>query len=98
MKVVIKRSMDKRDGEHNFEVGEVKVETIAELLELIQQQYDPSLAFYHSCRNGLCGTCMMLINGKPALSCIRKIPSKQDGPITIEPLPGKKLLSDLIVI
>ncbi|WP_126426600.1 2Fe-2S iron-sulfur cluster-binding protein [Brevibacillus marinus] len=98
MKVVIRRSADKGGGEQTFEIADAPGETIVELLELIRRQHDPSLAFYYSCRNGLCGTCMMLVNGKPALACLQKIPSRLDGPLTIEPLPGKQLVSDLVVL
>src|SRR6185369_5271014 len=57
---------------------------------------DPSLSFRRSCREGVCGSDAMNINGKNGLACLtnmRSLPQK----ITLRPLPGLPVIRDLIV-
>lgn len=65
-------------------------------LNLIREEQDPSLMFDFVCRAGICGSCAMMINGRPTLAC-RTL--TQDLPETIElyPLPFFKMLGDLSV-
>ncbi|MBO8162143.1 MAG: 2Fe-2S iron-sulfur cluster binding domain-containing protein [Brevibacillus sp.] len=97
MKVMVARSADKGNVLQTFEICASKEQTVVEILETIQRQYDPTVAFSYSCRSGLCGTCIMLINGKPALGCLTKLSGEQEETITLRPLPGKTLISDLVV-
>lgn len=70
--------------------------TILDLLNYIQQNLDKSLSFRWECRSGICGTCGVVVNGKPVLSCNYKIkPSKKI--IKIEPLKNFPIEKDLIV-
>jgi len=64
-------------------------------IEMIKEQ-DSTLALRRSCREGVCGSDGMNINGKNRLSCITSIGDLKQ-PITIRPLPGLKVLRDLIV-
>jgi succinate dehydrogenase / fumarate reductase, iron-sulfur subunit len=57
---------------------------------------DPSLAFRRSCREGICGSDAMNINGKNGLACItnmRTLPAT----VVLKPLPGLPVIRDLIV-
>ena len=57
---------------------------------------DPSLSFRRSCREGICGSDAMNINGKNGLACItnmRALPTK----VVLKPLPGLPVIRDLIV-
>lgn len=57
---------------------------------------DPSLSFRRSCREGICGSDAMNINGKNGLACLtnmRALPTK----IVLKPLPGLPVIRDLIV-
>jgi succinate dehydrogenase/fumarate reductase iron-sulfur protein len=57
-----------------------------------------SLAFRHSCRSGICGSCAMMINGQPKLACQAKLAEvAEDGLIRLEPLAGFRVLCDLVV-
>ena len=38
-------------------------------LNIIREQQDPSLQFDFCCRAGICGSCGMVINGRPGLAC-----------------------------
>src|SRR5215216_6071379 len=57
---------------------------------------DDSLSLRRSCREGVCGSDGMNINGKNGLACITKLSSLK-APIVIRPLPGLPVVRDLIV-
>ena len=65
-------------------------------LNRIREELDPSLMFDFVCRAAICGSCAMMINGKPRLACktlTKDLPSR----ITVMPLPVFKLIGDLSV-
>ena len=65
-------------------------------LNRLREEQDPSLQFDFCCRAGICGSCAMVINGRPALACqtkTRDLPKE----ITLLPLPVYKLIGDLSV-
>jgi fumarate reductase iron-sulfur subunit len=67
-------------------------------LNQIREELDPTLAFDFVCRAGICGSCGMVVNGKPQLAC--KALTKNfnaDFPITLVPMPGFELIKDLSV-
>ena len=57
---------------------------------------DDTLSLRKSCREGVCGSDAMNINGKNGLACITKIESLKQ-PIVIRPMPGLPVIRDLIV-
>ncbi|MBD3653897.1 succinate dehydrogenase iron-sulfur subunit [Kangiella sp.] len=57
---------------------------------------DPTLSFRRSCREGVCGSDGMNINGKNGLACITSLSSLK-APIVIRPLPGLPVIRDLVV-
>jgi succinate dehydrogenase / fumarate reductase iron-sulfur subunit len=57
---------------------------------------DDSLAFRRSCREGVCGSDAININGRNGLACITKI-TDLPGHVTLRPLPGMPVIRDLIV-
>ena len=62
----------------------------------IREKLDPSLQFDFVCRAGICGSCAMVINGRPGLAC--RTLTKNVGPdITLAPLPVFELIGDLSV-
>lgn len=65
------------------------------LMELKKQ--DASLTFRKSCREGVCGSDGMNINGKNGLACITHLSSIKENTITLRPLPGMPVVRDLIV-
>ena len=58
----------------------------------IKNEQDSTLTFRRSCREGICGSCAMNINGKNTLACLTPIEEK----ITIFPLPHMPIIKDLI--
>jgi fumarate reductase iron-sulfur subunit len=80
-----------------FEVEEAPGMTVFIALNEIRQRMDPSLQFDFVCRAGICGSCGMVINGRPDLAC-RTLTSKfPKGDITLLPLPAFELIGDLSV-
>ena len=71
--------------------------TILEALMQIRNENDCSLSFRYSCREAICGSCGMVINGKTDLACRVELQSLQSSQIIIEPLPNLEILKDLVV-
>jgi succinate dehydrogenase / fumarate reductase iron-sulfur subunit len=63
---------------------------------ILLKQRDDSLGFRRSCREGVCGSDAMNINGRNGLACITPLSSLKQ-PIEIRPLPGLPVIRDLIV-
>lgn len=80
-----------------YELEEAPGMTVFIALNDIREKYDSSLQFDFVCRAGICGSCGMVINGKPDLAC-RTLTSKYpEGEITLLPLPAFELIGDLSV-
>jgi len=58
---------------------------------------DPSIAFRRSCREGVCGSDGINVNGKNALACITPLSSLTGNKIKVRPLPGLPVIRDLVV-
>lgn len=69
---------------------------VLDLLTTIKHDLDDSLSFRRSCREGVCGSDGMNINGKNRLACITTIKELAQ-PIVLRPLPGVPVVRDLIV-
>ncbi len=70
--------------------------TLFIVLNRIREEQDPSLQFDFCCRAGICGSCGMVINGRPGLACHTKTKDLPDE-ITLLPLPVYQLVGDLSV-
>ena len=70
--------------------------TLFIVLNRIQEEQDPTLQFDFCCRAGMCGSCAILINGRPDLACHTKT-SDLPEEITLMPLPVFNLVGDLSV-
>ncbi len=62
----------------------------------IKGTVDDSIAIRKSCREGVCGSDAMNINGKNGLACITNLNDLRE-PIVLKPLPGLPVIRDLIV-
>ena len=65
-------------------------------LTRIREELDAGLNFDFVCRAGVCGSCAMLINGRPGLAC-RTLTAALPAEIRLLPLPGFALIADLSV-
>lgn len=71
---------------------------VLDVLALVKEQ-DPTLAYRRSCREGVCGSDGMNMNGKNGLACITPISAviKGNKPLVLRPLPGLPVIRDLVV-
>ena len=68
---------------------------VLDALIKIKKDSDSTLSFRRSCREGICGSCAMNINGVNTLACLCEIP-KDNSEIVINPLPHMYVIKDLV--
>lgn|SRR5690554_941981 len=85
-----------RMQEYTLEVEENQDMMVLDALILLKEQ-DPTLAFRRSCREGVCGSDGLNMNGKNGLACITPVSSLKGKKVVIRPLPGLPVIRDLIV-
>ncbi len=66
---------------------------ILDALIKIKNEIDPTLTFRRSCREGICGSCAMNINGQNTLACLCRIDRSESKDTKIYPLPHSMFLS-----
>ena len=71
--------------------------SLLDALLQIQDDQDPSLAFRYSCRGLVCGSCGVVLNGRPTLACQARLAELPAGRGVIEPLSGFAVIKDLVV-
>lgn len=79
-----------------YKIEEQNSMTMYLALTTIRETLDPSLSFDFVCRAGICGSCSMMINGRPRLAC-RTLTKDLPQEILMLPLPTFKLIKDLSV-
>ncbi|CAL9069393.1 unnamed protein product [Musa banksii] len=80
---------------YEIDLGECGPMVLDALIK-IKNEMDPSLTFRRSCREGICGSCAMNIDGDNGLACLTKIPASSAA-TTITPLPHMYVIKDLVV-
>lgn len=68
---------------------------VLDALLKMKNEMDPSLTFRRSCREGICGSCAMNIDGTNTLACTKPI-AEIKGEVNIYPLPHMKVVKDLV--
>jgi len=71
---------------------------ILDVLIYIKNYHDASLTFRRSCREGICGSCSMNIEGVNGLACLKNVPKSENSQLflTIYPLPHLQIIKDLV--
>jgi fumarate reductase iron-sulfur subunit len=87
---------DSQPRMERYQLEESPGMTLFIALNLIREEQDPRLAFDFVCRAGVCGSCAMVINGRPGLAC-RTLTEQLPAEITLMPLPTFELIADLSV-
>ena len=82
--------------EQTYALEEADGMTLYIALTEIRERIDPSLQFDFVCRAGICGSCAMLIDGRPGLAC-RTLTRDLGDHVTLAPLPFFELIGDLSV-
>ena len=80
-----------------FEIPYVEDWSLLDALEYIKDEKDSSLSYRWSCRMAVCGSCGMVINGRPQLGCETFLRSYYPEKIRIEPLANFPIERDLVV-
>ena len=96
----IARYHPERDAQPSYERFEVPYReewVLLDALNYIKDQDDGSLTYRWSCRMGVCGSCGMMVNGVPKLTCAAFLRDYLPGPIYVEPLAGFPVERDLVV-
>ena len=99
VRVRIRRGGAAGDPEERFDSFEIETGprmTVLDALVAVQSAQDATLSFRYSCRVGMCGTCALKVNGRPAWAC-RTLLGGLGEEITLEPLTNFPVLSDLAV-
>ena len=79
----------------NYQTSEKR--SLLEALMDIRNEQDATLSFRYSCREAICGSCAMVINGQFDLACHTELASLGTSLIVIEPLPNLEIEKDLVV-
>jgi len=80
-----------------YEVPLKKEWVILDALNYIKDNLDGTLSYRWSCRMGVCGSCGMMVNGSPVLTCSTYMDKFPPGPIRIEPLENFPVVRDLVI-
>jgi fumarate reductase iron-sulfur subunit len=70
---------------------------VLDALNHIKDTQDGSLSYRWSCRMGVCGSCGMMVNGSPKLTCATYLSDYSPKPIRVEPLEHFPVIRDLVV-
>jgi len=89
------------DGENpRVDTYEVDLATcgpmVLDALLKIKNEIDPTITFRRSCREGICGSCAMNIDGTNTLACTKAIEDCGSGDVKIYPLPHMPVVKDLV--
>ena len=69
---------------------------VLDALIKIKNEIDSTLSFRRSCREGICGSCAMNIDGQNTLACTKSMHDVKDGAVKINPLPHQPVIKDLV--
>jgi fumarate reductase iron-sulfur subunit len=70
---------------------------VLDALNYIKDKLDGSLSYRWSCRMGVCGSCGMMVNGEPQLTCATFLSHCRPGPVRVEPLRYFPVMRDLVI-
>lgn len=98
VQVTIQRYHPPRDGDGaycTYQVPFTPGMSVTNVLHIINETYGAGLAYRVSCRRGLCGCCLVKVNGRVRLGCCQEV----TGDITLEPAygGGQRVLKDLVL-
>src|SRR5215467_11967826 len=89
---------DEKPSFQSFEVPFRKDWVVLDALNHIKDKVDGSLTYRWSCRMGICGSCGMMVNGEPKLTCATFLTAyASEGRIRVQPLRYFPVIRDLVV-
>ncbi len=96
----VARYRPEREREPTFQTYEVpfrKDWVVLDALNYIKDRLDGSLSYRWSCRMGVCGSCGMMVDGEPKLTCATFLSAYMPGPVRVEPLSYFPVVRDLVI-
>jgi fumarate reductase iron-sulfur subunit len=96
----VTRYRPEHETEPTFDSFEVPLRddwVVLDALNYIKDRVDGSLSFRWSCRMGVCGSCGMMVNGEPKLTCATFLSHYKPGPVRVEPLRYFPVVRDLVI-
>ncbi|MGH8871635.1 MAG: succinate dehydrogenase/fumarate reductase iron-sulfur subunit [Acidimicrobiia bacterium] len=96
----VHRYLPDEEAEPRFQSYEITYKdkwVVLDALNHIKAEIDPTLSFRWSCRMGVCGSCGMMVNGEPKLTCETFIRDYHTDTIKVEPLTHFPVVRDLVI-
>jgi succinate dehydrogenase iron-sulfur subunit len=96
----VARYRPEREKEPTFQTYEVpfrKDWVVLDALNYVKDRLDGSLSYRWSCRMGVCGSCGMMVDGEPKLTCATFLSDYMPGPMRVEPLRYFPVVRDLVI-
>ena len=96
----VRRYRPENDSEPSWQEYEVPLRPewmVLDGLNHIKDQVDGTLSYRWACRMGVCGSCSMMVNGEPVLTCATYLGALAPGPVVVEPLKSFPVIRDLVV-
>ena len=96
----VTRYRPEEESEPTFQTYEVPLRkdwVVLDALNHVKDHVDGTLSYRWSCRMGVCGSCGMMVNGEPKLTCAAFLTDHAPGPIRVEPLRFFPVVRDLVV-
>jgi fumarate reductase iron-sulfur subunit len=83
----------------SFAIPRREHQTVLDVVTEIQRERDPTLSYRFACRVGMCGSCAMVVNGRPRWTCRTRVSEVigDAGRLTLEPLRNFTVVKDLAV-
>jgi fumarate reductase iron-sulfur subunit len=83
----------------SFDVPRREHQTVLDVVTQIQREQDATLSYRFACRDGMCGSCAMVVNGRPRWTCRTRVSevTKANGQLQLEPLKNFAVVKDLAV-
>jgi len=81
----------------DYEIPYKKWTTVLDVILEAKSHFDHSIGVRYSCRQASCGSCGMIINGKPKLACFTKISELNSNIVKVEPMKNFPIIRDLVV-
>jgi fumarate reductase iron-sulfur subunit len=100
IKLDVTRYSPERDAAPSSQTYEVPFRNdwvVLDGLNYIKDKVDGSLTYRWSCRMGICGSCGMMVNGEPKLTCATFLADYAPGPVRVEPLRYFPVVRDLVI-
>jgi fumarate reductase iron-sulfur subunit len=96
----VARYRPEQDAEPALQAYEVPLRrdwVVLDALNHVKDHVDGTLSYRWSCRMGVCGSCGMMVNGEPKLTCAAFLADHAPGPVRVEPLRFFPVVRDLVV-